>query len=516
MPRDKSHEMKVGIFVTAGLAIFALFVVVLMGIGFSGEEVLYKVRFGDVAGLENGSIVRLGGLKVGRVESVGIAPDDPGRMEAVILVNVGSPIRKNSKVQVTSVGVTSSMFLAISLGTADSPLLKAGEILQGEEAASFQDVINEVDSVATNLNKILVDLGDAAELISGEAKDIVRDIRVRMRGILGTTDRVAKRMENILSQKNEQNINRFLTSLARVADTLDKNIEPSARELQATLRKAGEALGTIDRTARSYTSLAGDASKVLADVRASVAQARGVIASAGRVGASLEKVVGRGGEALDSVKGVLEGEIRGIRQDLRGELTRTGVVLRDEIAQGGKALGGVKKVVEGEIRGVREDLKGELGQTGDALRKEIGRVGAQAKKSLAATEENLAATLASIEGAAKQVDEFLASNRKELREVILNFRSLSKRVDNIFVELSGGPDGDKLSGAAENLRLSLARAQSILSQVDYMVARNREDIQLLISDLRDTADNLNQFTTTLRDNPSTVIFRSPTPPREFQ
>ena len=64
MPRDKSHEMKVGIFVTAGLAIFALFVVVLMGIGFSGEEVLYKVRFGDVAGLENGSIVRLGGLKV--------------------------------------------------------------------------------------------------------------------------------------------------------------------------------------------------------------------------------------------------------------------------------------------------------------------------------------------------------------------------------------------------------------------------------------------------------------------
>jgi hypothetical protein len=49
-----------------------------------------------------------------------------------------------------------------------------------------------------------------------------------------------------------------------------------------------------------------------------------------------------------------------------------------------------------------------------------------------------------------------------------------------------------------------------------MVARNREDIQLLISDLRDTADNLNQFTTTLRDNPSTVIFRTPTPPREFQ
>ena len=491
MPRDKAREIKVGIFVTAGLAIFALFVVVLMGIGFSGEEVLYKVRFGDVAGLENGSIVRLGGLKVGRVESVGIAQDDPGRMEAVILVKTGSPIRKDSKVQVTSVGVTGSMFLAISLGTANSPLLKAGGILRGEKAASFQDVINEVDTVATNLNKILVDLRDMAELISSEAKAIVLDIKVRMRSVLGSADRVAKRMENILNQKNELNINRFLTSLARVADTLEKNIEPSARELQATLRKAGETLGTIDRTARPYTSLAGDASKVLADVRASVAQARGVIASAGRVGASLEKVVVQGGEALESVKNAVEGEIQGVRQDLKEELGKTAGALR-------------------------EDLKGELSQTGDALRKEIGGVGGAAKKSLVAIEENLAAALASIEGAAKQVDEFLASNRKELREVILNFRLLSKRVDNIFVELSGGPDGDRLSGAAENLRLSLTRALSILSQVDDMVARNREDIQLLISDLRDTADNLNQFTTTLRDNPSTVIFRAPTPPREFQ
>ncbi len=491
MPRDKSHEMKVGIFVTAGLAVLALFVVMLMGIGFSGEEVLYKVRFGSVAGLENGSIVRLGGLKVGRVKSVGIAPDDSGRMEAVILVKKGSPVRKNSKIQVTSVGVTGSMFLAISLGTADSLLLKTGEILQGEEAASFQDVINEVDSVASNLNKILVDLGDAAELISSEAKATVHNIRVGMRSILSTTDRVAKRLENILSQKNEQNINRFLTSLARVADTLEKNIEPSARELQGTLRKAGETLGTIDRAAQSYNSLADDASKVLADVRVSVARARRVIASAGRVGESLEKVVGQGGEALGSVKSVLEGEIRGVRQDLQKEFGKTAGALR-------------------------EDLKGELSQTGDALRKEIGGVGAQANKSLAATEENLAAALASIEGAAKQVDKFLASSRKDLREIILNFRSISKQVDNIFVELNGGPDGDKLSAAADNFRLSLSRAQSILSQVDDMVARNREDIQLLISDLRDTAENLNQFTTTLRDNPSTVIFRSPTPPREFQ
>ena len=62
MPRDTGHEVKVGIFVAVGLGIFALFVIALTGIGFRGGEDVYRVHFKSVAGLENGSVVRLGGL----------------------------------------------------------------------------------------------------------------------------------------------------------------------------------------------------------------------------------------------------------------------------------------------------------------------------------------------------------------------------------------------------------------------------------------------------------------------
>ncbi|MBI2178818.1 MAG: MCE family protein, partial [Candidatus Tectomicrobia bacterium] len=114
MPRNKAHEVKVGIFVTAGLAVFALFVIVLTGVAVTGGEDEYRVRFRNVAGLENGSLVALGGLKVGRVEAVGIAKEDASMMEAVIRVKRGTPVRQDSKAEVTSVGITGSMYLSLT------------------------------------------------------------------------------------------------------------------------------------------------------------------------------------------------------------------------------------------------------------------------------------------------------------------------------------------------------------------------------------------------------------------
>src|SRR3990172_8166210 len=177
MPRNKAHEVKVGVFVAAGLAILALYILVLTGIAVTGGEDEYRVRFRNVAGLENGSLVALGGLKVGRVEAVGIAKDDISMMEAVIRVKRGTPIRQDSKAEVTSVGITGSMYLSFTLGTPKAPLLKPGTVIRGIEAASFQEVINEAREAATKVNKILGGLGETVESVANDAKGLMNDVR---------------------------------------------------------------------------------------------------------------------------------------------------------------------------------------------------------------------------------------------------------------------------------------------------------------------------------------------------
>jgi ABC-type transporter Mla subunit MlaD len=437
MPRNKAHEVKVGIFVAAGLAIFAVFVVVLTGIAVTTGEDVYRVRFRNVAGLENGSIVALGGLKVGRVESVGIAKDNPAMMEAVIQVKNGTPIRANSKAEVTSVGLTGSMYLSLTLGTSDAPLLKPGATIRGAEAASFQEVINEARQAAGKVNQILGGLGETMDSVAKDAQGLMGEIRGQASKVIATTDRVLTRAESILSARNEQNINRFLAAVSRVSDSLEKNIEPLTKEFNETLRMARGSLREVNRTADAYAKLADQTSVLVTDVQKRV-------------------------EPL-------------------GDL-----------------------------------LQKETSATGEALRKEIREVGEQVRRTVQEGGKDFTTAVGAVEGVSQKVQEFFETNRRELRTIVVNMSEVAERLNKVLAEVAGDEkNGDRLVGAAEELRLALGRARSLLTHLDETVASHREDIEVLITDLRETATNLNELTTTLRERPF-YIFRPPASPREFQ
>ncbi|MDP7167048.1 MAG: MlaD family protein [Nitrospinota bacterium] len=476
MPENTGNQVKVGLFVAAGLGIFALFIVSLMGLGLGGSKDTYSVLFKTVAGLENGSIVRLGGLKVGRVENVGISVRNARMAEAVISVNTGTPIRRDSRVLVTSVGVTGSMYLSITLGSPDAPLFRPGSVLRGQEAASFQDVINEAQGVASRMNKVLGGLDETAQLVFSDIQKLVRSARTKFDTILGATGRAVARVENILSEENERTITRFLASLGKAADRLEKNIGPAVKEFQLTLQRVRKSLAQVDRTADSFTKLAGDSSDFVAELKGRLSAADRLLARFDRVGEGLEKV----------------------------------------LASGEKAVGELTGALKSEVRIVREELQKEIAATGSAVRGEISGVGDQAKSTLRKGGASLDNALRAVEGVATRVDGFLVTNQNELRGIILNFGSLSKRLNTILLQISGGEEGERLKGAAEELRLAMGRARSLLTQLDDTVAGHREDIQILITDLRETASNLSEFTATIKDRPSSIILSAPAAPRTFK
>jgi phospholipid/cholesterol/gamma-HCH transport system substrate-binding protein len=548
MPENTGNQVKVGIFVAAGLGIFALFIVSLMGLGLGGSQDTYNVLFRTVAGLENGSIVRLGGLKVGRVESVGISSRDARMAEAVISVNSGTPIRRDSRVLVTSVGVTGSMYLSITLGSPDAPLVKPGSVLRGQEAASFQDVINEAQGVASRMNKVLGGLDETAQLVFSDIQKLVRSARTKVDSILGATGRAVARVENILSEENERTITRFLASLGKAADRLEKNIGPAVKEFQLTLQRVRKSLAQVDRTADSFTKLAGDSSDFVAELKGRLGAADQLLARFDRVGEGLEKVLASGEKAVGELTGALKSEVRIVREELQKEIAATGSALRGEISGVGELTGALKSEVRivreelqkeiaatgsaarGEINGVgeltgalkneiriiREELQKEIAAAGSAVRGEISGVGDQAKATLRKGGASLDNALRAVEGVATRVDSFLVTNQNELRGIILNFGSLSKRLNTILLQISGGEEGERLKGAAEELRLAMGRARSLLTQLDDTVAGHREDIQILITDLRETAGNLSEFTATIKDRPSSIILSAPAAPRTFK
>jgi phospholipid/cholesterol/gamma-HCH transport system substrate-binding protein len=475
MRETRGQEVKVGIFVAAGIGIFALFVFSLTLLGSSGVGDTYRVLFKNVAGLENGSLVRLGGLKVGRVERVGISKENLRMAEAVISVGRGTPIREDSRIQVTSVGVTGSMYLSISLGSPDSALVKPGSVMQGKEAASFQDTINEAQETASRMNKMLKGLDETARLVFGDVQGMVRSTRGKVSSILDTVDRTMARFENILSTKNEIVITRFLASLGRAADRLEKNIGPAVSGLQLTLGRVRQSIGRVERTAEAFRKLAGDSSMFIAQITTRLAAADRLLTRFDRVGEGLERV----------------------------------------FASSEKAVAELSLALRAELQLIRSELQKEIAGAGTSLRREIGGVGAQARATLRKSGASLKKALLSVEKVAGRVDGFLVANQAGLKKIIDNFASLSKRLNTILLQISGGEEGERLRGAAEELRLALRRAHSLMSQLDDTVASHREDIQILITDLRETARNMSEFTATIKERPSSIILSAPLAPRTF-
>src|SRR4030081_3089412 len=89
----------VGAFVLAAIAAVFGFVYWLHNTGGIGPRATYHVQFdGSVPGLMVGAAVLFNGIRVGEVTDLGLAPDNPRRVNATISVAATTPLRSDTKV----------------------------------------------------------------------------------------------------------------------------------------------------------------------------------------------------------------------------------------------------------------------------------------------------------------------------------------------------------------------------------------------------------------------------------
>jgi phospholipid/cholesterol/gamma-HCH transport system substrate-binding protein len=143
----------VGAFVLAAIAAVFGFVYWLHNTGGLGPRATYHVQFeGSVPGLLVGAAVLFNGIRVGEVTDLGLAPDNPRRVNAMISVASMTPVRSDTKVGLEFQGLTGVPVIALEGGTL---LANSGEVstLIAEPGAgqgmtqAARDALRRVDSV---------------------------------------------------------------------------------------------------------------------------------------------------------------------------------------------------------------------------------------------------------------------------------------------------------------------------------------------------------------------------------
>jgi phospholipid/cholesterol/gamma-HCH transport system substrate-binding protein len=167
-------QLRVGIFVLFGLFILAFLILNSTG-DFNPFEkkVRLKARFAAADGLREGSEVQLAGVRIGKVESVGLLPPDSpedAKIEAVLSVDStlnGTPIteriRTDSTAQLIAVSVLANdKVINISPGSQKGSPVSENGILESSEAISINqltktgnDLLQQINRIAIPANEIL-------------------------------------------------------------------------------------------------------------------------------------------------------------------------------------------------------------------------------------------------------------------------------------------------------------------------------------------------------------------------
>lgn len=255
---SRSQKVRLGIFVGTGLTVLLGSFMILAGRAMLEKRDTYVARFSNksvtFSGLELGSDVKYSGIKIGRVEKVGIAKDDVSIIEVTLSVEQGTPISSDSKASIASLGITGLKYVELSRGSPDAPILKpgdtiaAGETLIDELSAKASTIADKLDELLENIKAMTGEQTQTSfNKILDSSAGILDDNRANIAGILEDARKVTGNVATA-SEKSVvvvENAQQLMAQLSAIGNTLNTTIGPEGK-LQATLIQIGQLVERVN------------------------------------------------------------------------------------------------------------------------------------------------------------------------------------------------------------------------------------------------------------------------------
>jgi phospholipid/cholesterol/gamma-HCH transport system substrate-binding protein len=251
MPRTRSlafSELKIGLLTVFAIVIAAVVVFALSGQGgFFWQRYHLKVAFADVGGLKPGAPVRVAGVEVGAVESVGF---EGARVEVTLRVSraMQSRITMASRASVGSLGLLGERTVDITASSHGEPVADWGQVPETPTAGDLGVMTDSATQGLQEATKLLKELrngqGTLGRLFTDET--LYRDVR----GLVTAADHVATALE-----RGRGTVGRLVNdpeAYSRLEASL-QNLEEVTRRLNAGEGSLGRLLHD-DAFARSLTS----------------------------------------------------------------------------------------------------------------------------------------------------------------------------------------------------------------------------------------------------------------------
>jgi ABC-type transporter Mla subunit MlaD len=247
-------EIKAGLIIIISLLILSISIILIGGSQFYQKFDTYYVMVMNAAGLETGSQVRLGGVKIGRVVKIS-PPDGPGKPISIeVGIKRGTSLYKGTKAFVTQIGFVGDIYMLLAIDKTSNEIIKPGAVIPSEEQVQFNEIMakavelsGSVDGLIKDINKIFSErnIKEIEKLFENTNKAIVTgsaNIEKVANALKGTTDKiegVLNEIEGIVKDNKGE--------VALILKKAREDMEKAGDMIKAI----EETAKTVDRTTRS-------------------------------------------------------------------------------------------------------------------------------------------------------------------------------------------------------------------------------------------------------------------------
>lgn len=259
MIKKTELELKVGFFVALGLALLMI-AIVLMGGGssFFSSNIRYKTQFADAGGLLSGAKVVLNGIRIGFVETLELNDESRSvEIQFVVESRYRDWIRSDSTVDILTQGVLGDKFIAVSMGSPDSPAMDPNSLIPVRQSKGLDDFLSSGDNLMTTLNSVAVSLDRILRAFEEQnrADRFFDGISKTSKNLAEATDKFNRSFNSDHFQSSIQHINSILEKIDRGTGTIgalinDPGVYDDAKSLLAGANRSRVVRNLVRQTVK--------------------------------------------------------------------------------------------------------------------------------------------------------------------------------------------------------------------------------------------------------------------------
>lgn len=278
--------------------------------------------------------------------------------------------------------------------------------------------------------------------ISGKAVSIVEKV-----------DRIAANLDELTAGENQANLASILSETSAL-------ISETRSKLSTTLNS----LNQIALSTKGFTAGAEGSFSRIADNLTTNLDTISTVASR-----NIDRIGGRTASSLDSLTTQTKVSLEALTGDLNRQLASISANLDKSISE------------------INTSTNLLLTDT----RLQMGKIGAHSDSLILMTTREIAAVSLKINSSMERVNQILAS--AEFDTLVSNVNALAAKLNEANIK-----------GLAEELILTVNKANTLITNIDRTLVRNRVNLNETLENLREASENLNDFARQISDQPALI------------